>query len=209
MYFDKIFKYAKPKFFVIMIKEEIRILGIDDGPFTKSDKEVIVIGVVYRGGEFLDGVLRTYVAVDGLDATEKLSKMINHSRHKQQLKVVMLDGITLGGFNIVDIRKLHSDTKIPVIVINRKLPDLKSIKKALEKNFEDFEKRWKMILNAGKINQIKMEKFSVYYQAIGLDEEEAEEIILISTKRAQIPEPLRVAHIIASGVVKGESEGHA
>jgi endonuclease V-like protein UPF0215 family len=192
-----------------MVKEEIRILGIDDGPFTKDDKEVIVIGVVYRGGEFIDGLLRTFVEIDGLDATEKLAKMINSSRHKQQLKVIMLDGITLGGFNIVDVKKLYSETKIPIIVINRKVPDLKSIKTALEKNFEDFEKRWKMILNAGKIKELKLEKFSLYYQNVGLEDEEAEEIILTSMKHAQIPEPLRVAHLIATGIVKGESEGHA
>jgi endonuclease V-like protein UPF0215 family len=144
-----------------------------------------------------------------LDATEKLSKMINSSKHKQQLKVVMLDGITLGGFNIVDVKKLYSETKVPVIVVNRKVPDLKSIKVALEKNFEDFEKRWKMILNAGKIKELRLEKFSVYYQNVGLEDEEAEEVILISTKHAQIPEPLRVAHLIATGIVKGESEGHA
>jgi endonuclease V-like protein UPF0215 family len=154
-------------------------------------------------------LLRTYVSVDGLDATEKLSEMINSSKHKQQLKVIMLDGITLGGFNIIDIKKLYSETKIPVIVINRKIPDLKSIKTALEKNFEDFEKRWKMILNAGKIKELKLEKFSIYYQNLGLEDEETEEIILLSTKHAQIPEPLRVAHLIATGIVKGESEGHA
>jgi len=192
-----------------MVKEEIRILGIDDGPFTKKDKEVIVVGVVFRGGEFLDGVLRTYVSVDGLDATEKISGMINSSRHKQQLKVIMLDGITVGGFNIIDVKKLFSETRIPIIVINRKAPDLKSIKIALEKNFDDFEKRWKMILNAGKIKQLKFEKFSVYYQNVGIEDEEAEEIITISIKHAQIPEPLRVAHLIATGIVKGESEGHA
>jgi endonuclease V-like protein UPF0215 family len=192
-----------------MVKEEIRILGIDDGPFTNNDKEVLVVGVIFRGGNFLDGVLRTYVVVDGLDATEKLSKMINSSRHKKQLKVIMLDGITLGGFNIVDLKELYNETKIPIIVINRKMPDLKSIKKALEKNFDDFEKRWKMILNAGKIKQLKLEKFSIYYQNVGLEDEEAEEIIILSTKHAQIPEPLRVAHLIATGIVKGESEGHA
>jgi endonuclease V-like protein UPF0215 family len=192
-----------------MVKEEIRILGIDDGPFTKNDKEVIVIGVIFRGGEFLDGVLRTYVTVDGLDATEKLSKMINSSRHRQQLKVIMLDGITLGGFNIIDVKKLYSETKLPILIVNRKPPDLRSIKVALEKNFDDFEKRWKMILNAGKIKEMKFEKFFVYYQNIGIDDDEAEEILSISIKHAQIPEPLRVAHLIATGVVKGESEGHA
>jgi endonuclease V-like protein UPF0215 family len=192
-----------------MVKEEVRILGIDDGPFTRRDKKVIVVGVVFRGGEFIDGLLRTYVDRDGLDATEKLSEMINSSRHKQQLKIIMLDGITLGGFNIVDVKKLYSETRIPVIVINRKVPDLKSIKFALEKNFDDFEKRWRMILNAGRIKELKFEKFSIYYQNVGLEDEDAEEIIMISVKHAQIPEPLRVAHLIATGIIKGESEGHA
>ena len=192
-----------------MVKEEVRILGIDDGPFTRRDKKVIVVGVVFRGGEFIDGLLRTYVDRDGLDATEKLSEMINSSRHKQQLKIIMLDGITLGGFNIVDVKKLYSETRIPVIVINRKVPDLKSIKFALEKNFDDFEKRWRMILNAGRIKELKFEKFSIYYQNVGLEDEDAEEIIMISVKHAQIPEPLRVAHLISTGIIKGESEGHA
>jgi endonuclease V-like protein UPF0215 family len=192
-----------------MVKEEVRILGIDDGPFTRRDKKVIVVGVVFRGGEFIDGLLRTYVDRDGLNATEKLSEMINSSRHKQQLKIIMLDGITLGGFNIVDVKKLYSETRIPVIVINRKVPDLKSIKFALEKNFDDFEKRWRMILNAGRIKELKFEKFSIYYQNVGLEDEDAEEIIMISVKHAQIPEPLRVAHLIATGIIKGESEGHA
>jgi endonuclease V-like protein UPF0215 family len=192
-----------------MVKEEVRILGIDDGPFTRRDKKVIVVGVVFRGGEFIDGLLRTYVDRDGLNATEKISEMINSSRHKQQLKIIMLDGITLGGFNIVDVKKLYSETRIPVIVINRKVPDLKSIKFALEKNFDDFEKRWRMILNAGRIKELKFEKFSIYYQNVGLEDEDAEEIIMISVKHAQIPEPLRVAHLIATGIIKGESEGHA
>ena len=138
-----------------MLKSEIRILGFDDGPFESKDETVPVIGVVYRGGKYPDGFLRTDIKVDGLDATEKLVKLINSSRHKQQLKVIMLDGITLGGFNIVDIKQLHKETNIPVIVINRKHPDLKEVKSAL-KNFKDFEQRWKMVLDAGKIIEFNL-----------------------------------------------------
>jgi len=87
-----------------MFKPEIRILGFDDSPFNSDDKTVAVIGVIYRGGNFLDGILKTDVEVDGLDAGEKLIQLINSTRHKQQLKVLMLDGITLGGFNIIDIK---------------------------------------------------------------------------------------------------------
>lgn len=193
-----------------MFKSEIRILGFDDGPFTPRSKESVpVIGVIFRGGNFLDGVLRTEVTVDGTDATLKIIKLINTTRHKQQLRVVMFDGITVGGFNVVDISQVCEKTGLPVMVINRKHPDIKKVKNAL-KHFDDFEKRWKMIENAGKIKVCDLgEKKKVYYQAVGLNDEEAEEIIQLSSTRSFIPEPLRVAHLIVTAVVKGESGGRA
>ena len=63
------------------LKPEIRILGIDDSPFSKTDGTALVVGVIFRGGNFLDGVLSCRVAVDGNDATEKLTGMIRGSRH--------------------------------------------------------------------------------------------------------------------------------
>jgi endonuclease V-like protein UPF0215 family len=192
-----------------MLKKEIRIVGFDDGAFSPRSKQLVpVIGLIYRGGEFPDGALRTDVEVDGTDATEKIIKLINSSRHKQQLKVIMFDGITLAGFNVLDIKEINEKTGLPVIVINRKLPDLEKVKKALEK-FEDFEKRWKCIQNAGKIKSCRVKEGKVYYQVVGLSDEEAEEIINLSSTRSYIPEPLRVAHIIATAIVKGESYGHA
>jgi len=192
------------------IKEEIRILGIDDCPFDKKkDKRVLVVGVIFRGGKFLDGVLSTKVKVDGLDATDKLIKMVNSSHHKPQLKVIMLDGITLGGFNLIDIKLVHKKTGLPVIVINRKKPNLEKVKKALS-FFEDFEKRWKIVKIAGKIKRFISKKGKVlYYQAIGIEDEKAMEIINLSIERSDIPEPLRVAHLIATGIKLGESRGHA
>lgn len=193
-----------------MLKSEIRILGFDDGAFTaKSNQLVPVIGVIFRGGKFLDGALMTDVRVDGTEATDKIVKLINSTRHKKQLKVIMFDGITLAGFNIVDIKKLNEETGIPIIVINRKRPNLKNVKNAL-KNFEDFEERWKMILNAGRIKKMRVrEARDVFYQAIGMSDEEAREVIELSTTRSFIPEPLRVAHILASAIVTGESHGRA
>lgn len=192
-----------------MLKQEVRILGIDDGPFQKNQKKVPVVGVIFRGGQFMDGLLKTEVRVDGLDATHKLIKLINSSRHKEQLKVIMLDGVTVGGFNVIDVKKLHTRTKLPVLVINRKRPNLKSVREALERNFIDYEKRWKMILNAGKIKKLSLDEFKVYYQNIGLEDEEAEELIELAITHGQIPEPLRIAHLIATGIVRGESEGRA
>jgi hypothetical protein len=192
------------------IKKEIRIVGFDDAPFIPRTKgKVPVIGVVFRGGDFLDGVLKTEVSIDGMDSTRVLTKTINNSKHKEQLRVIMMNGITFGGFNTVDISKLYEKTGLPVIVVNRKRPNLKRIRTALQ-NFEDFEERWKCVERAGKIHKVKIEKNkNIYFQFKGLKRDEVEKIIRLSCTRSLIPEPLRVAHLIASALVKGESGGRA
>jgi len=157
----------------------------------------------------MDGTFKTEVDIDGTDATKSLVKLLNKSKHKEQLRIVMFKGITFGGFNMIDISSLYNETKLPVIVVNRKKPDLKKIKSAL-KNFNDFEERWNCVENAGKIRKMKIEKNkNIYYQFKGLSKQETEKIIKLSCTRSLIPEPLRIAHLIASAIIKGESGGRA
>jgi len=184
------------------IKPEIRILGIDDGSLV--DDKVLVVGVVFRGGFWIDGLLSTYIERDGLDATEKIIEMVRNTKHKD-LGVIMFDGVTLGGFNTIDIKKINGETGLPCIVVIRKMPDMPSIKNAL-KYLENPEKREKMIENAGKIYRIELKDDKVlYYQFCGLTREEAEKLIRITAIHSSLPEPVRVAHIIATGVVRGEA----
>ncbi len=186
------------------IKKEIRILGIDDSNFTRDDREVLVVGALLRGGFWIDGVVSTYVERDGLDATEKITSMILKARYKD-LRAIMLKGITLAGFNLIDIEKLSHATGLPVVVVMRKMPDLTSIEMALT-NLKDREKRIEIIKKAGQIYQgVVQEKSDIYFQFKGIDEEDARELIRISSMHSNIPEPLRVSHIIATGVVRGES----
>ena len=133
--------------------------------------------------------------------------MVNKTRHKGQIGVIMLDGITFGGFNLANIKEIFDKTEIPVIVIMRKFPNFERIKKALMR-FEDHEKRWNFILAAGTVFKIE-NKEPIYIQISGIDLEDAKEIVALSTTRSAIPEPIRVAHLIAAGVETGESRGSA
>lgn len=170
----------------------------------------MLVGTVFRAGTWLDGVLRTYITVDGNDATESIVEMVNNSRHLEQLGVMMLDGVTFGGFNVVNITKIFQETGVPVIVIMRKYPDLSRIKEALT-NFPDWEERWNHILEAGKIYKIDNihNQESLYIQISGISKEDAKDIVTLSSTRSAIPEPIRAAHIIAAGVTTGESKGNA
>lgn len=191
-----------------IIKQEIRILGVDDSPFpSHTTEKVMLVGTVFRAGNWLDGVLSTYINGDGTDATEKIAGMVKNSRNLGQLGVIMLDGITFGGFNLVNIRKIYESTGVPVIVIMRKIPNFERIKKAL-KRFDDWEDRWANVLEAGEVYKVENTE-PVYMQIHGIQMEDAEDIVRLSTTRSAIPEPLRVAHIIAAGIINGESRGSA
>lgn len=186
-----------------VIKPEIRVLGVDDGPFIPHTKgQVPVIGVVFRGGYWLDGVLHTKIAVDGFDATEKIVAMITSSPHYKQLRVIMLNGVTFAGFNIVNIKALNAATKLPVITVTREKPDFAKIHKAL-KNLSKSQERWNTILNAGEPFEVptRRGKKKIYVQVAGISRDDAQKILRLTSTRSNIPEALRVAHLIASGIV--------
>ena len=186
------------------IKPEIRVLGIDDGVFLpRTEGTVDVVGIVYRGGYWLDGVMRTEVEIDGMDATEKIASMIKSSPHYKQLRVVILDGITFAGFNVIDIQRLFKEIDLPVITVTREKPNLAEIKMALE-NLSEHEKRWQAIKNAGEMSRVytRNDKEAVYMQVAGISKSDAEKILKRTSTRSNIPEALRVAHIIASGLTQ-------
>jgi len=190
------------------VKPEIRVLGVDDGIFVPHTKgKVDVIGIVYRGGYWLDGVMRTEIVIDGMDATEKMASMIKKSPHYDQLRVVVLDGITFAGFNVVDINELFKRVDLPVIAVTREKPDLVQIEKALE-NLPERERRWKAIKSAGKIIKVQTRNTeeAVYMQIAGISQKDAEKILRNTSTRSNVPEALRVAHIIASGLARSEEK---
>ncbi|AGB05100.1 hypothetical protein AciM339_1238 [Aciduliprofundum sp. MAR08-339] len=188
------------------MKKHIRALGIDDSYFVPHiPGEVDLIGVVLRAPNYLEGMLRRKIGVDALDSTDSIIDMLN-SKYGRQIKVVFLQGITFGGFNIVDIERIWREREVPVIVISRKNPDLRAIEYALRKHFEDWEYRMNL-LRKHKIEMIQNGEFEIYVQRAGISMDEARRVISSFTLRGAIPEPLRVAHLIASALHFGESKG--
>jgi endonuclease V-like protein UPF0215 family len=189
------------------IKPEIRIIGWDDTPHTKNTKYVRMVGVIFRGGSFIDGLLSARIKKDGMDVTEKLIRTIKNSRHYQQLSIIMLDGITFGGFNLVNVKQLYEATRLPVIIVQRKKPDIRTFRETL-KIFPDWQKRLAVAKCAGRLVKWSRNGKVLWYQSIGINKDACEKILGLTTIRGNIPEPIRVAHLIAGGL-EGESRGRA
>ena len=97
------------------VKKEIRVLGVaaaERGGLTR------VIGAVFRGGLWLDGVLSS-VAED-LDLTRAIVEMVNGSPHRGQVRVIMLRAELLPRGAKVDPVKIFSETSKPVIILGAK-----------------------------------------------------------------------------------------
>lgn len=190
------------------MKEQVRILAVDDAPFRFQSGSVIVIGVVVRLPNYLEGILRSQCQVDGGDATKVLEEMLMASRFKPQLKAVMIDGMALGGFNIVNVNTLWERTGVPVITVTREPPDLKAMELALRKHFIDWEARME-VLQSKELIPVNTGHRPILISVTGISQRDAIELIRKSVVRGAIPEGLRMAHIIASGLARGESKGRA
>lgn len=185
------------------MKEEIRLIGWDDTSLPdQAGTEMTLVGVITRGGKRMEGLVTTTILSDGLNATSQIAQAIRESKHKDQLQAILLDGITYGGFNVVDIQKLHEATSLPVIAVIKGKPDFKSFRDAM-RNLSDFGKRWKAVKMAGSPERLTISSHpesEVFFQKAGIDTQQAKELLLVSITNGVIPEPLRLAHLIATGL---------
>ena len=184
-----------------MMKQGVRTIGIDDGPFARSGRgNVLVAGAVYRGGSVFDGLLTTTVRKDGWNATDRILAMLVESKFLPQLHYIMLDGIAFGGFNIVDVNRLYEETGLKILIAVRRRPNLQAVKSAL-RHLSRPERRWQLIQAAGKIHPVA----NLHCQLKGMEIDEARQLLELTCTRSHIPEPLRAAHLIAGGLVTGQS----
>lgn len=182
------------------LRPGVRVVGFDDGPFDRRSRgDVLVVGAVYRGGDFLEGMVSTRVRRDGRNATDRLVAAVAGSRYAPQLNYLMLDGIAFGGFNVVDIGRLHAETGLPVLVVVRRRPDLAAVRRALL-GLPGGRSRWRLIVAAGEPEPCR----GLYVQRAGIDADEAEALLELTCTRAKLPEPLRAAHIVAGALVTGQ-----
>ncbi len=186
--------------------KNIRVLGIDDSHFEPhTNGRVDIVGVVMRLSGYIDGFLKRSVQIDGHDSTDKIIDML-FSKYGRDIKVVMTQGITVGGFNVIDLEKIHEITGKKVISISRKKPDMYRINKALISNFQDWNMRWD-IINKIPVEPVSNGEYTLYIQRAGIDIDEAKYVIRKITLRGAIPEPVRIAHLVASALYYGESTG--
>jgi len=95
-----------------------------------------------------------------------------------------------------------------VVTVTRRKPDLAAMETALRRRFDDWEERLHVIRRHG-VESIRTTHGSLWITYAGTTSVEVREAVRLTTVRGVLPEPLRVAHLVAAGIVRGESRGRA
>ncbi len=181
------------------------LLGVDDAPFARDHRgDVPIVGTVFTRRR-LDGVVLGRVRRDGANATTRIAELLEGSPFDEHVQVVLLDGIALGGFNVVDLEALHERLGRPVLAVTRKEPDLVAIRRALETRVPGGARKWRLIEKAGPMEPLE----GVWVQRAGLTSAAASRLLRDSREQGRLPEPLRIAHLIAGALATGTSRGAA
>lgn len=191
---------------VRFMKKSMRVLGVDDSEFCRNDRSVPVVGVLARLPSYIEAVMVTQVGVDGTDATDKIAALASSPKYGPQIRLIIMDGVTLGGFNVIDIARLYEVTGIPAVTVTRQKPDMRAIKLALKNNFPDWEARW-AAMSTGKLEHVKAGDGTLYVSRAGISLEDCKGILRNSIAHGSMPEPVRMAHLIATAIARGESRG--
>jgi endonuclease V-like protein UPF0215 family len=178
----------------------MRIVGVDDGAFPapKAPKRYALLVAVLFDKLRLLNVTCGQIEVDGRDANRVLRSLLRGLR----FDVVMLSGISFGGFNVVDIGSLAKAVRKPVIAITGERPRNEAVREALRKHFADWRDRWSMVRSAGRMHSfipIRNEP-PLYFEVQGGRSVLAKRAIASTAVVSRLPEPIRVARIVAKGL---------
>lgn len=158
----------------MLLKKEIRILGLSSP--SKRTTNVPVVGVVFRGSLWLDGVFTCLLELRHRDYLLDLARAIRQSRQYSQVHAVILSKEELVPCHTINISALSHKIRLPILSVVRK--------NARCKTKECFPIKVK-----GRIISVRVQ---------GMSQERTQEIFSIGCAgNHRVPEAVRVADLLA------------
>ena len=176
-------------------KKGLRGLAIAES-FKPNHPKSVFSGVVMRGDFVIDGFVFGSATLEGDDATEAILKMYDKLQ-RHDINYVLISGLIVSMYNIIDIQKLHQILKIPIIGIS--YHDSAGIEGAIRHHFPDsFEPKMVLYEKLGKREKITLNTSSdVFVRKEGCTLNDVKNLLDKLTLHGSIPEPIRVSQLLA------------
>ena len=187
-------------------KKGIRVLGISESFIKNKSKKSILTGLIMRADLVIDGFSFAKTTVGGMDATECVLE-IYHKLGREDINLVFLNGCVISWFNIIDLKRVYRDIARPIICITYEKSE--GLEKYLTAYFgpKEAEDRIAKYKENGEREEFKLHTGKlIFVRYLGLDRKDAIQALNKFTLDGSIPEPLRVARLLARTLVHQMSE---
>ncbi len=187
-----------------LAKPHPRVLGLDDGAFRRGDRAAPIAAVVLSAPDYVESVAVGRVTVDGADGTDRVLALIRRAAPSEGIRAVLLDGPVVGGFNVLDLDRLHAAVGVPVVALTRRPPDFARIRAAVTRWFPRDARRRIERLERYRLVRIPTDDAPLWAARVGCTARDAAWLVRRTTVRGHWPEPLRLAHLVASAAAASE-----
>ncbi len=184
-------------------KPHPRVAGIDDGAFARTDRNAPLAAVVVSVPEHLEAAGLARVTVDGSDGTRKAIALLRAVAPPEGLRAVLVDGAVVGGFNVLDLDRIRAAVGVPVVAVTRRRPDFPRIRAALTKWFPRTAARRWALLRRHRLFRVATGAEPIWAACSGCTQADAAWLVRRTMVRGFWPEPLRLAHLLASAADAG------
>lgn len=182
-------------------KKGIRALGISESFIKLKNKKSVLSGVVMRADGIVDGFGISNTTVGGMDATESVISLYEGFR-RRDINIVFLNGCVISWFNVIDLKEVHKRIELPLVSVTYE--ESEGLEKYFKEYFkDDWKKRFDVYLKNGKREKMKLKTGkTIFARTFGLENKEVIRVLDKFTLDGAVPEPLRVARLLAKSILK-------
>lgn len=181
-------------------KKGVRVFGVAES-FRRSAVKSVLAGVVMRRDLVVDGMAFGRATVEGDDATEAVIAMYR-SLGRNDVNCILLDGLVISMYNIIDGKKVCKETGLPVVAIT--FEDSRGLEGAIKHHFPDgWQGKLRQYKKIGKRERVTLKTGKhLYIRTWGITTRKAVLLLDAFTLQGALPEPVKVAKIAARSALQ-------
>ena len=181
-------------------KKGLRGLAIAES-FRQNSRKSILSGIVMRRDFVIDGFVFGSATLDADDATDVILQMYDDLK-RPDISYVLISGLIISMYNIIDIKKIHESLKIPIIGVT--YHDSEGIEDSIKHHFPDsYKSKIKNYQKLGNREKITLHTSSdVFVRKEGCTLQDVKFLLNKLTLQGSFPEPLRVAQLLAKSLLQ-------
>jgi len=181
-------------------KKGLRGLAIAES-FRQHSSKSIFAGIVMRRDFVIDGFVFGSATLEGDDATDTILKMYDELQ-RPDISYVLISGLIVSMYNIINIKKLYDSLKIPIIGISYN--DSLGIEDALKHHFPNsFESKISAYQKLGKREKITLStSHDIFVRKEGCTLGDVKHLLNKLTLHGSVPEPIRVSQLLAKTLLQ-------